>query len=90
MAVSPDRRHGCRPTRRALNGRMPPRDEHGSGRLLATIAAGIVALAGCASQRDGTRKPRELAAEPGDSAKERLYFIDGTAGRRLMYKDLIA
>jgi pimeloyl-ACP methyl ester carboxylesterase len=60
---------------------MPPRDEHGPGRLLATIAAGIVALAGCASQRDGTRKPRELAAESGDSAKERLYFIDGTAGR---------
>lgn len=81
MAMSPDRRHGCRPMRRALNGRMPPRDEHRPGRLLATIAAGIVALAGCASQREGTRKPRELAAESGDSAKERLYFIDGGAGR---------
>ena len=60
---------------------MPPRDESGPGRLLATIAAGIVALGACASQRDGTREPRGLAAEPGDSAKERLYFIDGKAGR---------
>jgi pimeloyl-ACP methyl ester carboxylesterase len=60
---------------------MPPRDESAPGRLLVAIAAGIVLLAACASQRDGTRKPRDLAAESGDSARENLYFIDGKAGR---------
>jgi pimeloyl-ACP methyl ester carboxylesterase len=53
----------------------------GGGLAGATVAAGIVALVACASQRDGTRKLRGPSAASGDAANESVYFIDGMAGR---------
>jgi pimeloyl-ACP methyl ester carboxylesterase len=53
----------------------------GGGLAGATIAAGIVALAACASQRDSARKLRGPPGASDDPAKESVYFIDGKAGR---------